>query len=68
MEAVHFVGQHKMMAFENVADVAYCLWLLGPISRTDLSLATYHFILNLSPKTDLSLFVKSAPGHLDFQI
>ena len=35
----------------------------GPISQTDLSLATYHFVLDLSPKTDLSLFVKSAPGH-----
>ena len=34
----------------------------GPISRTDLSLATYHFVLHLGPRTDLSLFVKSAPG------
>ena len=25
---------------------------------TDLSLASYHFVLDLSPKTDLSLFVK----------
>ena len=33
----------------------------GPISRTDLSLASYHFVLYLSPKTDLSLFVKLAP-------
>ena len=34
----------------------------GPISLTDLSLASYHFVLDLSPKTDLSLFMKLAPG------
>ena len=38
--------------------------LLGPISRTDLSLASYHFVLDLSPQTDLSLFVKLAPDEL----
>ena len=36
--------------------------LQGSISQRNLSLATYHFVLDLSPKTDLSLFVKSAPG------
>ena len=36
-----------------------------PISRTDLSLASYHFVLDFSPKTDcLSLLVKLAPGML----
>ena len=34
----------------------------GPISQTDLSLAIYHFILDFSPKTNLTLSVKSAPG------
>ena len=34
--------------------------ILDPISRTDLSLLSYHFVLDLSPKTDLSLFVKLA--------
>ena len=33
----------------------------GPVSQTDLNLATYHIVLDLSPKTDLSFFVKSAP-------
>ena len=33
----------------------------GPISRTNLSLANYHIVLDISPKTDLSLLVKSAP-------
>ena len=36
---------------------------LGPISQTDLSLASYQFVLDLSPKI-VSLFVKSAPGPL----
>ena len=31
----------------------------GPISQTDLSWASYHLVLDLSPKTDLSLLVKS---------
>ena len=35
---------------------------LGPISQTDLSLVSYHFVLDLSPKTDLSLLVKLAPA------
>ena len=35
---------------------------LEPISQTDLSSASYHFVLDLSPKTDLSLLVKLAPG------
>ena len=34
----------------------------GPISRTDSSWASYHFVLDLSLETDLSLFVKLAPG------
>ena len=34
----------------------------GPISRTDLSLVSYPFVLDLSAKTDLSLLVKLAPG------
>ena len=34
----------------------------GPISWRDLSWASYHFVLDLSPQTDLSLFMKSAPG------
>ena len=34
---------------------------LGHILRRDLSLASYHFVLDLSPKADLSLFVKLAP-------
>ena len=33
--------------------------VLGLISQRDLSLVSYHFVLHLSPKTDLSLFVKS---------
>ena len=36
----------------------------GPISLTDLRLSCYHFVLDLSPKTDLNLFMKSAPGIL----
>ena len=35
---------------------------LGPVSRTDLSLATYHSVLDLSPKTVFSLLVKSTAG------
>ena len=31
---------------------------LGPTARADLSLASYHFVLDLSPKTDLSPLVK----------
>ena len=37
-----------------------CLqYVLGPISLTDLSLASYHLVLDFSPETDLSL--KSSP-------
>ena len=34
---------------------------MGPISLIDLGLASYHQVLDLIPKTDLSLFVKSVP-------
>ena len=33
----------------------------GPISWTDLSLASYHFVLDLSPQTELSLSLKLVP-------
>ena len=35
---------------------------LGPISPTDLRLASYHFVSDLRPKIGLSLLVKLAPG------
>ena len=35
--------------------------ILGLISQTDLSLASNHFVLDLSPKAFLSPFVKFAP-------
>ena len=36
--------------------VCVCIFL-GPISQTHLSLARYHFLLDLSPKIDLSLLL-----------
>ena len=39
-------------------------WGHGPISLTDLSLATYHQVLDLSPKSDLLKFAPGANLHL----
>ena len=49
--------------YRMVIDFVSGNYQLQTTERTDLSLASYHFVLDLSAKTDLSLFVKSAPGH-----
>ena len=39
-------------------EIIFSFQIQWRISWTDLTLAIYHFVLDLSPKTDLSLFVK----------
>ena len=58
------LGDIFIVKFQNVyLNAVYLFFVsLGLISQTDLSLASYHFVLDLSPKIDLSLFMKLALG------